>query len=106
MSSKLYNPTVLGPGITIERTPTDPKHAVRKVDLENYTRAEKYLLENVSAFSIEKLSDDFIIQFYDENKQKFQPNSVTDNTDTIDVTFVVPQSGKVVVLFIGGKGGD
>lgn len=104
--TKLWNPKVLGKGIKIDEAPTDPKHAVRKVDLESFVRASRYELTGVQNFTIQKVTNDFIVQFYDEANELFLPNSVTDTDDGIEIEFLKPQTGVAVVLFIGGGSGN
>ena len=105
-TTKLFEPIVLGAGVTIENTPTLPKHAVRKIDLEGHITAQKFVLTEALTVSIPKQSDDFFIQCYNELKQKFEPDSATETETSIEINFLNAQTGIIRVLFIGGSGGD
>lgn len=104
--TKLFNPEVLGAGIKILNAPTDPKHGVRKVDLEGFVQAQRVEITNVLSVTIPKLADDFFIQCYDEHKRSFTPDSIEETDDDIEVKFFVNQTGVIRVLFIGGSSGN
>lgn len=104
--TKLYDPLVLGKGLTIQRQPSLPNHAVRVIDLEAFVRPKKYVITNVLNLVIEKEADDFILQVYDDNRQLITPDSVTESDDSIHIDFLYAQSGYIRVLFIGGSSGD
>jgi len=104
--TKLFNPEVMGAGIKILNAPTDPTHAVRKIDLEGFVRAQRLEITSVTTLSLPKLADDFIIQCYDETKQLIIPDSITETDTTIEVVFLFAQTGIIRVLFIGGSSGN
>lgn len=104
--TKLFNPEVLGDGITIEKAPSQPKHAVRKVDLEGFVKAQKFIHTNTLIVTIPKATADFMVQCYDENKQLIIPDSITETDDAIEVSFFKAQTGVIRVLFIGGSSGN
>lgn len=106
MESKLYEPRVLGKGITIEKTPTEPNHGVRLVDLQGYVRVTVAILTDATVAEIPLTSTDYFVQCFDVDKQIFQPNNIQEIEGKIVVDFLLPQSGTVKVLFIGGDGGD
>ena len=104
--TRLFEPVVLGRGITIGKAPTLPNHGVRKKDLEAHVKVVKYDLENVTTLEIDKATDDYIIQCFDTNGDIVWPDKVRPTSTKVFVDFLNPQSGVVRVLFIGGTSGD
>lgn len=104
--TKLYEPHVLGAGITIEEKPTLPNHGARLVDVQSYATITKATLTNVLKVVIPVRSPDYIVQCFDAAKQIFYPDSVQEVGTNIEIKFLESQSGEVRVLFIGGDGGD
>ena len=105
---KLYEPRVLGAGIIIDRTPTEPKHGVRKVDLEAYTQIQTYDIEGVTRVEIPMISQQYMVHVVDEQNQFTWPDLMRElqTPARLEITFLAPQSGTIRVLFVGGTGGD
>lgn len=104
--TKLFEPRVLGAGITIEEKPTLPNHGARLVDVRSYATITKATLTNVLQVVIPVRSSDYIVQCFDAAKQIIYPDSAQEVGSNIEIKFLEPQSGEVRVLFIGGDGGD
>lgn len=105
--TKLFEPIVLGRGITIENPPTEPNHGVRKRDMEAHVKIVRYELTNATTLDIDKAATDFSIQCFDTDGDIVWPDTVDQSDSTkIKVNFLNPQSGVVRVLFIGGTSGD
>jgi hypothetical protein len=104
--TKLFEPRVLGAGITIEEKPTQPNHGARLVDVQSYATITKATLTNVLQVDIPVRSPDYIVQCFDQTKQIIYPDSVQEVGENIEVKFLEPQSGEVRVLFVGGDSGD
>lgn len=101
--TRLYEPVVMGKGITITSKPSDPLHAVRVTDLREYAKMQRVDFENDTVLSVPRLSQNNIVQIFDANSQLITPNSLTQSpdTETIDVEFLVPQSGYLLVFSVG-----
>lgn len=104
--TRLFEPVVLGRGITIQKAPTEPNHGVRKKDLEAHVKIVKYELDSVTTLEIDRAAADYIIQCFDTEGDIVWPNNVGQTGSKITVDFLKPQSGVVRVLFIGGTSGD
>jgi hypothetical protein len=104
--TKLFEPRVLGAGITIEEKPTQPNHGARLVDVQSYATITRASITNVLQVDIPVLTTDYIVQCFDAAKQIIYPDSAQEVGGKIEVKFLEPQSGEVRVLFIGGDGGD
>lgn len=104
--TKLFEPEVLGKGISIRKAPTQPTHAVRKKDLEAHVKVERYEIDSVTTLEIDKYADDYIIQCFDTTGDIVWPNKTGFTADKIKIEFMFAQSGVVRVLFIGGTSGD
>lgn len=104
--SKLFEPEVYGKGILIRKAPTLPNHGVRKKDLESHVKVVRYEIDAVTTIDIEKHSDDYIIQCFDEDGDIVGPNTTSETDTQITVNFLFPQSGVIRILFIGGTSGD
>lgn len=101
---KLYEPEVLGEGITINAPPTKPNHGVRKIDLEGLVKCESYSLTNVVDLHIPKHSDDFVINII-ENNELVLPNTISTSVDEVHIYFLEPQSGTLRIVFFGVQNG-
>jgi len=106
METKLFEPRVLGKGITIEKAPTEPNHGARLVDVQGHTKIVKAVITEVTTVEIPVATPDYIVQCFDAAKQIFIPDNVQEIDGKIKVDFLLPQSGEVRVLFVGGDGGD
>lgn len=104
--TKLYEPRVLGAGITIEEKPTLPNHGARLVDVQSYATITKAQITNVLKVEIPVRSPDYIVQCFDQSKRIFYPDSVQEVGENIEIEFLEPQSGQIRVLFVGGDSGD
>lgn len=105
MDTKLYEPRVLGKGITIETAPSEPNHGARLVDVHGHAKIVKATLTDATSVKIPVQSEDYIVQCFDAAKQIFTPNDVKEVNGFITIDFLEPQSGTVRVLFVGGGGG-
>lgn len=99
--TKLFEPEVLGKGITIDSEPTLDKHAVRRIDMRKHAHITVYTMNQSTQVTVEKESADFNIQCWDENNELIYPNSIKEEADEIIVSFLMPQTGKVRALFVG-----
>lgn len=97
----LFNPNVLGDGITIQKAPSDPKHAVRLTDIQGMFKVTRAEFTDVLEVTIPKQSNDFFVDCYDAQKARIFPDKIQEDDDNIVVTFAVQQSGLIRVLFIG-----
>lgn len=104
--TRLFEPVVHGKGITILNPPTLPNHGVRKQDMEAHVKVVRYELTDVTTLEIDKAATDFIIQCFDTDGDIVWPDKVEPTESKILVKFLVPQSGVVRVLFIGGTSGN
>lgn len=104
--TKLYEPRVLGKGITIETAPTEPNHGARLVDVQGHTKIVKAVITDATLVEIPVSTPDYIVQCYDAAKQIITPNNIRETNGKIVVDFLLPQSGEIRVLFVGGDGGD
>lgn len=106
MDTKLFEPRVLGKGITIESAPTEPNHGARLVDVQGHAKIVRAILTAATSVVIPVQSEDYIVQCFDAAKQIIYPNSAKEVDGNIVVEFLEPQTGMVRVLFVGGDGGD
>lgn len=99
--TRLYEPVVMGKGVTIKSKPSDPLHAVRVTDLKEYAKMQRVDFENETAISVPRLSTNSIVQVYDSKSQAFTPNRLEQLTDTIEIEFLVPESGHLLIFSVG-----
>ncbi|MNV90562.1 hypothetical protein D3C71_1849600 [compost metagenome] len=99
--TRLYEPVVLGKGVTIKSKPSDPLHAVRVTDLKEYAKMQRVEFDNETALSIPRLSQNNIVQVYDSNSQAFTPNRLEQLDETIEVEFLVPETGYLLIFSVG-----
>lgn len=99
--TRLYEPVVLGKGVTIKSKPSDPLHAVRVTDLKEYAKMQRVEFDNETSLSIPRLSQNNIVQVFDANSQLFTPNKLEQLTDTIDIEFLVPETGYLLIFSVG-----
>lgn len=57
--------------------------------------------ENETAISVPRLSTNSIVQVYDSKSQAFTPNRLEQLTDTIEIEFLVPESGHLLIFSVG-----
>jgi L-asparaginase/Glu-tRNA(Gln) amidotransferase subunit D len=99
--TRLYEPVVLGKGVTIKSKPSDPMHAVRVTDLKEYAKMQRVDFVNETAISVPRLAENNIVQVYDSNSQAFTPERLEQLTDTIEVEFLVPETGYMLIFSVG-----
>uniref|UniRef100_A0AB39CE15 Phage protein n=1 Tax=Pseudomonas phage HRDY3 TaxID=3236930 RepID=A0AB39CE15_9VIRU len=104
--TKLFEPRVLGKGITIESAPTEPNHGARLVDVQGHAKIVKAAITDATSVEIPVSSEDYIVQCFDAAKQIIYPDNIKEVDGNIVVDFLQPQTGMVRVLFVGGDGGD
>ncbi|MND62238.1 hypothetical protein D3C80_535140 [compost metagenome] len=104
--TRLFEPRVLGAGIIIEKAPTLDNHGVRKVDMESHAQIKTYQITDVTSVEIPLLTSDYIVQCFDAANSIIYPNNAREEETSLIVEFLAPQTGKIRVLFVGGKGGD
>lgn len=99
--TRLYEPVVLGKGVTIKSKPSDPMHAVRVTDLKEYAKMQRVDFDNETSISVPRLAENSIVQVYDSNSQVFTPNKLEQLTDTIEIEFLVPETGYLLIFSVG-----
>lgn len=101
--TRLYEPVVLGKGVTIESKPSDPKHAVRVEDLKEYAKMQRVEFENEVTFTVPRLAKNSVVQVYDTDGNLVTPNKQRQPPDEeiIEFEFLEPQSGYLLIFSVG-----
>lgn len=99
--TRLYEPVVIGKGVTIQSKPSDPLHAVRVTDLQEYAKMQRVEFDGETSLSIPRLAENSIVQAYDSNSQLFTPNRLEQLAETIEIEFLVPETGYLLIFSVG-----
>lgn len=99
--TRLYEPVVLGKGVTIKSKPSDPLHAVRVTDLQEYAKMQRVDFEAETSLSIPRLSESSIVQCFDSTSNSFTPNVLRHAEETIEIEFLVPETGYLLIFSVG-----
>lgn len=99
----IYDPVVLGPGITITEAPSSPNHGARLKDVHEYATMQVVAFTDALELTVPKRPLPCIIQVFDTANQAITPNILfqVPNGDTAYINFIEPQSGTVLIFTVG-----
>lgn len=100
---RLFEPVVRGKGILIDRAPSLPKHAVRKVDLDARCTYSTLTLEDSTTVGVERKGNNYTWSCIAPDGEIVFPDRITYSGQTNELTFhfLEPQSGVLTVAFLG-----